>query len=279
LRNIYYFIRSIIYLFRNNYFFLFYCIMKRPTKSDDGTYHVHGKKYPILIGTRAQVWHGTAYKTSGGLTKQHLMQNKAGRIVSRAKHVTAKKEMRLVKHGYGTKKGKFGYVKLNGRRSRSRHSRRSKKMRGGLHLTPADVNAPYMMKDVVPQHFGPLQRALVGGAPYGNEFVPEDVGKTMLLGDGIAGAGVTNFDTQGSVGVQERAGMAGGRRHRGKRGGTTSHRLDPMDINDPQQRALMAGGKKHNLALARGRSRSARRALALAGGQVGSPVGADMTQT
>jgi hypothetical protein len=252
--------------------------MKRPTKSDDGFYHVHGKKYPMLIGTRAQVWHGTAYKTSGGLTKNHLMQNKAGRIVSRAKHVTAKKEMRLVKHGYGTKKGKFGYVKLNGRRSRSRsrsHSRRSKKMRGGLHLSPADVNAPYMMKDVVPQHFGPLQRALVGGAPYGNDFVPENVGKTMLLGDGIAGAGVTNFSSQGSVGVQERAGMAGGNRKMA--GGTTSHRLDPMNVNDPMSRALLAGGKSSRaarMALARGRSRSAKRALALAGG-LGLPPGSN----
>jgi hypothetical protein len=58
------------------------------------------------IGTRAQVWHGTAYKTSGGLCKADLMQNSAGRIVSKAKHATAKKEMRLLKHGYGTQKGK-----------------------------------------------------------------------------------------------------------------------------------------------------------------------------
>ena len=63
-------------------------------------------------GTRAQVWHGTAKHTSGGLTKSNLMQNKSGRIVSRAKHNTAKREMRLVKYGYGTKKGEFGYVKV-----------------------------------------------------------------------------------------------------------------------------------------------------------------------
>ena len=41
-------------------------------------------------GTRAQVWHGTAKHTSGGLTKSNLMQNKSGRIVSRAKQNTAK---------------------------------------------------------------------------------------------------------------------------------------------------------------------------------------------
>ena len=64
-------------------------------------------------GSRAQVWHKTAKKTSGGLTRSDLMMNKHGRIVSKKKHGTAKKEMRLVKHGYGAKKGKFGMVKLS----------------------------------------------------------------------------------------------------------------------------------------------------------------------
>ena len=82
------------------------------------------------MGTRAQVWHGTAFKTSGGLTKTHIMQNKNGRIVSRAKHSSAKKEMRLVKAGYGTKKGKFGFVKMN--KTMSKRGRKSRKMRGGM---------------------------------------------------------------------------------------------------------------------------------------------------
>ena len=76
-------------------------------------------------GTRAQVWHGTAKKTSGGLTKSALMMNKHGRIVSRKKHNTAKKEKRLVKAGFLTKKGHFGFIKKGTRRHRSR------KMRGG----------------------------------------------------------------------------------------------------------------------------------------------------
>jgi len=71
------------------------------------------KAYETLVGSRAQVWHGTAYKTSGGLTKDDLLQNKQGRIVSKRKHFTAKKEKRLIKHGYGTRKGKFGYVKIS----------------------------------------------------------------------------------------------------------------------------------------------------------------------
>jgi hypothetical protein len=87
--------------------------MTRFTRSGNGKYVVHSKSYDMLIGTRAQVWHGTAYKTSGGLTKAHIMQNKNGRIVSRSKHSQAKKDNRLVKSGYGTKKGTFGFVKLS----------------------------------------------------------------------------------------------------------------------------------------------------------------------
>ncbi len=63
------------------------------------------------IGSRAQVMHGTAHHTSGGLTKKNLMMNKWGRIVSRKKSMKAKKEKRLEKAGYKTKKGKFGVVK------------------------------------------------------------------------------------------------------------------------------------------------------------------------
>ena len=119
--------------------------MTRFTKSANGKYVVQGKSFEALIGTRAQVWHGTAYKTSGGLTKNDLFQNKAGRIVSKAKHQTAKKEMRLVKAGYGTKKGKFGYVKI-GKKSMSggkKGKKSSRKMRGGmtnLPLSPSDYD-------------------------------------------------------------------------------------------------------------------------------------------
>jgi hypothetical protein len=105
--------------------------MTRFTKTASGRYMVQGKSYEMLMGSRAQVWHGTAYKTSGGLTKNNLMQNKAGRIVSKDKHMTAKKEKRLVKAGYGTKKGKFGFVLLG--KSRKHHGRKSRgrKHRGG----------------------------------------------------------------------------------------------------------------------------------------------------
>ena len=63
------------------------------------------------FGSRAEVFHGNAKKTTGGLTKKDLMKNKHGEIVSRKKHVTAKRETRLEKYGYFAKKGKFGFVK------------------------------------------------------------------------------------------------------------------------------------------------------------------------
>ena len=100
--------------------------MKRPERQDDGYYHIDGKKYKQLFGSRIQVWNGTAYKTSGELTRKQLTFNtKTRRIVSLKKHLTAKKEKRLEKYGYFAKKGKFGYVKKSVKR------RQSKKKRGG----------------------------------------------------------------------------------------------------------------------------------------------------
>lgn len=59
------------------------------------------------IGSRAEVWHGKAKHTSGGLLKKQLLKNKHGRIVSRKKHTTEKKNKRLAKAGYKPTKGKF----------------------------------------------------------------------------------------------------------------------------------------------------------------------------
>jgi hypothetical protein len=85
-------------------------------KAADGYYHMHGKRYEMLEGSRAQVQHGTAYKTPGGLTKDKLFMNKHGHIVSKKKHLTAKREKRLEKAGYFAKKGKFGFVKRHTRK-------------------------------------------------------------------------------------------------------------------------------------------------------------------
>jgi hypothetical protein len=123
MRFIHYLINSTS-LFRINNIFSYYFIMTKFSRTSNGRYSVSGHTYDSLIGTRAQVWHGTAYKTSGGLTKTNLMKNKSGRIVSRSKHITAKKEKRLVKAGFLTKKGHFGFIKNGSKKG-------SKKMRGG----------------------------------------------------------------------------------------------------------------------------------------------------
>lgn len=109
--------------------------MTKFSRTSTGKYSVSGKSYESLIGSRAQVWHGTAYKTSGGLTHSHLMKNKSGRVVSKAKHISAKKDKRLVKAGYLTKKGHFGFIK------KGKTMKGSRKMKGGMHaLSPSPIS-------------------------------------------------------------------------------------------------------------------------------------------
>jgi hypothetical protein len=76
------------------------------------------------FGSRAEVWHGNAKKTTGGLTKKDLIKNKHGELVSKKKHITAKREKRLEKAGYFTTKGKFGYVKKDGKSRKTKSKRR-----------------------------------------------------------------------------------------------------------------------------------------------------------
>ena len=101
---------------------------KKHMKASDGKYHINGKVFPLLEGSRAQVWHENAYKTPGGLTRFELIMNKHGRVVSKRKHNTAKKEKRLEKAGYFTRKGKFGAVK-DGSKTRKMRKSRGKKRR------------------------------------------------------------------------------------------------------------------------------------------------------
>ena len=139
-------------------------------------------------GTRAQVWHGTAKKTSGGLTKTALMMNKHGRIVSRKKHNTAKKEKRLVKAGFLTKKGHFGLVKKG--------HKGSKKMRGGVGnmagtsygsniIEGAEIMAP--PPKIAPTKGGRRGRSrrMRGGMAYGGPFSP-----SAYDGEGVGTSGV-----------------------------------------------------------------------------------------
>ena len=60
------------------------------------------------VGSKAQVFHGTARRTKGGLTRKDLIRNKRGKIVSRKQAAAGKRAYtRLVKAGYKPKKGVF----------------------------------------------------------------------------------------------------------------------------------------------------------------------------
>jgi|TARA_B110000483_G_C17859342_1_gene413536 hypothetical protein len=100
-------------------------MVKRVGKNDDGMYHIKGDKFPVLVGSRAQVMHKTAYKTTGGLTKKNLKKNKHGKIVSRAKSAKGPQMLkRLTDKGYFTRKGKFGAIK------KKKRGKTAKKKRG-----------------------------------------------------------------------------------------------------------------------------------------------------
>lgn len=102
---------------------------------------VGGKSgFKMLVGSRAQVMNGTAYKTSYGkvkskggqaLTKKNLKYNKNGRIVSVAKSSKKGKLLaQLKKAGYTHKKGHFGPVKIGSKSKGSRRTRRCRHKSG-----------------------------------------------------------------------------------------------------------------------------------------------------
>ncbi len=93
-----------------------------------------------IIGSRAEVWHGTVEKTASGLRKKDLMKHK-GRIISRKKHMQGKKSIKHLRAlGYIAKKGTFKLFHksdVNGRKHKGkRHTRR----RGGGAGVPATMS-------------------------------------------------------------------------------------------------------------------------------------------
>ncbi len=98
-------------------------MVKRHDKGQDGKYHIGNSTYDKLEGSRAQVWHGTAYKTSGNLKKNDLKMHN-GRIVSKKKSELAKSQKHLVGHLQPKGSGKFGTVGKTGKKSRSRGTRK-----------------------------------------------------------------------------------------------------------------------------------------------------------
>jgi len=98
---------------------------KRHDKGPDNKYHIGNKTYDLLIGSRAQVWHETAYMTTGGLKKHDLIM-KNGRILSKKKSHLAKTQKHLKGFLQPKGSGVFGVKKT---KKSSKKSKRSSKKR------------------------------------------------------------------------------------------------------------------------------------------------------
>ena len=85
-------------------------------------------EFKRTVGSKAEVYHSTCARTSGGLKKKDLMMTSKGRIVSRKKHAAGKKAIkRLFALGYKPTKGRFSLM----RKSMSKKSSRRTRKRGG----------------------------------------------------------------------------------------------------------------------------------------------------
>lgn len=66
----------------------------------------------LTVGSKAQVFHGTAKRTSGGLVKADLMQTAKGRIVSKKAHAAGLVAIKRLRNaGFVAKKGEFTLFK------------------------------------------------------------------------------------------------------------------------------------------------------------------------
>jgi len=101
-------------------------MVKRHDRKPDGKYHIGNQKYDMLEGSRAQVWHGTAHQTPGGLKKSDIkMAN--GRLVSRKKSELAKTQKHLKGHLQPKGSGVFGTVTKKGRKRGTRKRKGSRR--------------------------------------------------------------------------------------------------------------------------------------------------------
>ena len=85
----------------------------------------------MIVGTRAQVFHGTAEQTPGGLMKGDLIQGKDGLIKSKAAVTAAKKRMKAEGGKAMVKvfKAKKGIFKLQPKAGTAEHKKLVKKMK------------------------------------------------------------------------------------------------------------------------------------------------------
>lgn len=87
------------------------------------------------VGSKAEVYHGTASRTAGHLYKKDLVRTKRGRIVSKKQQAAGRKAIkRLFALGYKPKKGTFKVMRksmVDGRR------KKGTKKRGGAAGLPS----------------------------------------------------------------------------------------------------------------------------------------------
>ena len=204
------------------------------------------EKYDMVIGSRRQVHNGTAHHTSGGLTKDKLFMTKNGRIVSKAKHFSAKKDNRLVKAGYGTRKGKFGFVMLKGKSRKSGKSGKSKKR--GRSSKKRTMKKRGGFSGHMPLNPENYDGAGVGTSGDAVQFAAGQAGgysgHLPLNPENYDGVGV---GTSG-VALQEEAGMAGGRRRRRRKGGYSGKSA----LSYSEYPGSMNGGKRRKSRRKRG---------------------------
>lgn len=81
---------------------------------------------PLSVGSKAQVFHGTALRTAGGLKKDDLMRTDKGRIVSKKQHASGLKAIKRLRNaGFVAKKGEFKlFTKRSGSKKAAAPSKR-----------------------------------------------------------------------------------------------------------------------------------------------------------
>ena len=83
----------------------------------------------MTVGSKAQVYHGTATRTAGGLKKEDLMKTAKGRIVSKKQHAAGLKAIqRLRAAGFVAKKGEFKLFKKGSPRAASKRAPTGRRM-------------------------------------------------------------------------------------------------------------------------------------------------------
>lgn len=187
-------------------------------KNSAGHYVIKGKTYELLVGSRAQVMHGTAYKTTGELTREAFLQNKHGRIVSKSKYHTGKNKNKnnLLLNGYTAKKGQFGYVKIG-----SKTARRRRRHRGGT-TDPTNDGSPTIPNGET-----------TGTQPGMPNPSPANIPAQGV--DGVNNSSLANFAAPFKGGRRRRKRtrggiLLGGRKQTMKRGGSGLRSLTPADF-------------------------------------------------